>query len=254
MTSIRLALYRQLAPEGRHETGLSPTNKIVCLLITLAALIAVAETEASIRQAHEAFFDFFEFVFVVAFTAEYVLRVYAAGEDSRYRGLNGRLRYIFSWWSLVDLMAILPFYLGFIAANNAFLLRIFRIVRIFRLSRMGRFSRAWAALSDALRARRYELVLSASLAALLLLFSSACLYIVEAPYQPDSFGSIPRALWWSVATLTTVGYGDVTPVTALGKLFAGVTAISGIGIIAMPTGILAAAFSNAFQRDAGSER
>jgi voltage-gated potassium channel len=78
--------------------------------------------------------------------------------------------------------------------------------------------------------------------------SSSLLYLVEAEAQPDAFGSLPRALWWSIATLTTVGYGDVTPITVLGKLFAGVTAIAGIGLIAMPTGVLAAAFSDALQR------
>lgn len=94
----------------------------------------------------------------------------------------------------------------------------------------------------------YELLLSVGVAGLLLLLSSAFLYAVEAAAQPEAFGSVPRALWWSIATLTTVGYGDVTPITALGKLFAGITAVAGIGLIAMPTGILAAAFSDAFQK------
>ncbi|ATG74083.1 potassium channel protein [Zobellella denitrificans] len=248
MTKTRARLYRQLAPEGWERFGLSPTNKLVCLLILLAAFTAVIETEAGIRDAAPFVFDTLEAGFAILFTVEYLARIYAAGEDPRYGGIAGRLRYMLSWWALVDLLAILPFFLGFIAINNAFLLRLLRIVRLLRLSRLGRFSQAWSALAEAVKARMHELLLSLGLAGLLLLFSSACLYVVEAAHQPEAFGSVPRALWWSIATLTTVGYGDVTPITAWGKLFAGVTAIAGIGLIAMPTGILAAACSNAFQK------
>lgn len=244
----RQSLYRQLSPEGWDKVGLSPTNKLVCLLIVLASLIAIVETEATIRDSNAAVFDHLETFFVAIFSLEYFARVYAAGEYPKYGGLVGRFKYAISFWSLVDLIAILPYFIGFIAANNVFLLRLFRVIRLLRLSRLGRFSRALTALGDALKARVYELMLSIGLALLLLVFSSACLYAVEASNQPEAFGSIPRALWWSVATLTTVGYGDVTPITALGKFFAGITAVSGVAIIAIPTGILAAAFSNAFQK------
>lgn len=155
---------------------------------------------------------------------------------------------MFSFWALVDLVAILPYFLGFMTHNNAFLLRLLRLARMLRLARLDRFSQAWVSLAGALKSRSHELWLSAGVAGLLLLFSSCCLYVVEAAAQPEAFGSVPRALWWSIATLTTVGYGDVTPITALGKFFAGLTAVAGIGIIAMPTDILAAAFSDAFQK------
>ncbi|MCG6659926.1 potassium channel family protein [Halomonas campisalis] len=191
----------------------------------------------------------FFYSLVTLFILEYLLRLYAVGEDPRYRGIGGRIRYVFSIWALIDLIAILPFFLGFLTHSNAFLLRLLRILRILRLSRLGRFSRAWSALAEALKMRIHELLLSVGVAGLLLLFSSACLYVVEAADQPEAFGSVPRALWWSIATQTTVGYGDVTPITALGKIFAGLTAVAGIGIIAMPTGILAAAFSDAFQNN-----
>ncbi|WP_189472246.1 potassium channel family protein [Litchfieldella qijiaojingensis] len=224
-------------------------NKLVCVLILAASFIAIVETEPTIRDAYPLTFGGLEAFFVAVFSIEYLARLYAAGEDPRYSGIVGRVRYVFTWWALVDLIAILPFFLGFIAHNNAFLLRLFRILRLLRLSRLGRFSRAWAALAEALTARVHELVISIGVAGLLLLFSAACLYAVEAAHQPEAFGSVLRALWWSIATLTTVGYGDVTPITALGKLFAGITAVAGIGIIAMPTGILAAAFSDAFQNN-----
>lgn len=248
MKISKAALYRQLAPEVRLQLGLSVTNKVICVLILLAALTAILETEPTLRMLLPYLFPTLEAVFVVIFIVEYLLRLYAIGEDPRYRGWKGRLRYVFSFWALVDLLAILPYFLGFIAQNNAFLLRLLRLARMLRLARLGRFSQAWTALAEALQSGSHELWLSAGVAGLLLLFSSCCLYVVEAAAQPEAFGSVPRALWWSIATLTTVGYGDVTPVTAVGKFFAGLTAVAGIGIIAMPTGILAAAFSDAFQK------
>ncbi|MBE0402524.1 Potassium voltage-gated channel subfamily KQT; possible potassium channel, VIC family [Halomonas citrativorans] len=248
----KATLYQQLAPEARHEKGLSRLNQFICLLILLASMTAILETEPTLRLMAPGLFPALEAIFVGLFMVEYLLRLYAIGEDPRYRGLGGRLRYIFSFWALIDLMAILPYFMGFIVYNNAFLLRLLRLARMLRLARLGRFSQAWASLADALKSRSHELLLSAGVAGLLLLFSSCCLYVVEAAAQPEAFGSVPRALWWSIATLTTVGYGDVTPVTALGKVFAGLTAVAGIGLIAMPTGILAAAFSDAFQNKRNS--
>ncbi|MFI0472522.1 ion transporter [Halomonas sp. HMF6819] len=244
----RAELYRQLAPEARRQRGLSGVNRVICGLIILASLTAILETEPTLREPAAALFTTLEALFVVLFSIEYLIRLYAVGEDARYRGVTGRLRYMVTFWALLDLVAILPFFIGFVHQDNAFLLRLLRLARILRLARLGRFSRAWSSLSCALKTRAYELWLSAGVAGLLLLFSSACLYVVEADVQPEAFGSVPRALWWSIATLTTVGYGDVTPITPLGKIFAGLTAVSGIGLIAMPTGILAAAFSEAFRK------
>lgn len=244
---FRFYLYRHLFPEGRDGPGLSRVNKFICALIVLASFVAIMETEVLFYESFPFLFDGLEIFFVTVFIIEYCARLYAAGEDFRYRGFLGRIRYIFTWWSIIDLLAILPSLLGFLS-HNALLLRLIKVCRLLRLSRLGRFSNAWAALEQAMRSRSQELLLSAGVAGLLLLFSSALLYAVEAEMQPETFGSVPRTLWWSIATLTTVGYGDVTPVTALGKFFAGITAVAGIGLIAMPTGILAAAFSEAFQK------
>ncbi|TGG92800.1 ion transporter [Natronospirillum operosum] len=245
---MRALLYRHLEPEGRPEPGLSPLNTLIALLILLAVITVIAETEATLTGVHAALFSRLELFFGTVFTLEYLARVHAAGEDPRYRGLVGRLRYMVSIWALIDLVALLPFYFGILGTSNAFFLRLIRLLRLLRLSRLGRFSKAWDALADALHTRMHELMLSVGLALVLLVLSSACIYLVEAEQQPESFGSIPRALWWSIATLTTVGYGDVTPITTIGRIFAGVTAVAGIGLIAMPTGILAAAFSDAFQK------
>ena len=133
-------------------------------------------------------------------------------------------------------------------AAPSYLLRLARLLRILRVAKLGRFSRAWTFVGRAIASRRYELLLTFYAAVFVMIVSATLLYIVEGPSQPEKFGSIPRALWWSVVTLTTIGYGDVYPETGLGKVFAGLTAVLGIGLIAAPTGILAAAFSDALQQ------
>lgn len=240
------ALFYQVDPSARAQ-GISPFNAIICGLIVIAVLTAVLETEQTLIAQYSGVFLFAEWVFFLVFAFEYCLRVYVAPLNERFAGSFGRLRYIFSIWSLIDLLALLPFLLvGFDA--SAFYLRLFRLLRVLRIARLGRFTRAWKTLGKAFVSRRYELLVSGVLALILMLVSSTFLFIFEAEGQPEVFGSVPRALWWSVATLTTVGYGDVTPHTAIGQFFAGLTAFAGIGLVAMPTGILAAAFSDAFQR------
>ena len=128
------------------------------------------------------------------------------------------------------------------------LLRMARLGRILRLAKLGRMSRALEHLSEAVSSRREELLLSLMAGFFLMVVAATALYLAEGAIQPDKFGSILRALWWSVATMTTIGYGDVYPVTPLGKVLAAITAIFSIGFIALPTGILASAFSDAVQR------
>lgn len=138
---LRKTLYRQLAPEGWQAYGLSPVNKLVCVLILVASFVAILETEDSIRDSLPWAFSGLEVLFVALFSVEYLARLYAAGEDPRYRGWQGRVRYVFTWWALVDLIAILPFFLGFIT-HNTFMIRLLKVCRLLRLSRLGRFSRA----------------------------------------------------------------------------------------------------------------
>ncbi len=251
----RAAAYRHLEPSAWPHAGLSPVNRAIAIVICVAVAFAIMESEPEILMGHAYIFLGVEAILTPIFIAEYVARLWVAPEHPRYAGRFGRLRYALSWPALLDLAAIVPVFLTALG-SEAFLLRLFRLLRILRLARLGRFSSAMAAIGQAMRSRRYELFMSLGIACLLLLTSSTLLYLVEGEVQPETFGSIPRAMWWSVATLTTVGYGDVIPLTAFGKVLAGATALTGIGLIAMPTGILAAAFSDALQhqRDAARDR
>ncbi|WP_198411371.1 ion transporter [Marinimicrobium alkaliphilum] len=243
--SVREVLYRQLEPSAR-EAGLSFTNRCIACLIIFATLVAVFETEVTVRSLFPGFFLYAEIFFIALFSVEYIARLIAAGEQEKYAGFAGRIRYLFSKWSIIDLIAILPFILT-LGGVNLVVVRLLKFLRLVRILRLGPFGAAWSIMGEAISRRKYELLLSLVVAGFLLVFSASFIYVAEAAAQPEEFGSIPRSLWWAVATLTTVGYGDVTPVTVMGRIFAGFAAAAGIGLVAMPTGVLAAAFSDAFQ-------
>jgi voltage-gated potassium channel len=249
-TQLRQTVWRQVDPEAYQSEGLSLTNKVVVCVVALSSLVAVLETEPTIESRAPWAFACLEWLFAVLFMTEYLIRLWAEGENPRFRGVRGRLRYALTPAAIIDLMSFLPSLLVPVmpGISNLMLLRVFRLIRIFRLARLGRFSAAMRHLSDAVSERREELLLSLMLSTFVLVFSAATMYILEGDSDPQIFGSIPRAMWWSVCTLTTVGYGDAYPHTVLGKICGGLTSIAGIGLIAMPTGILAAAFSDAFQR------
>lgn len=180
---MRERLYQHIESSSWPEKGLSPFNAVVCVLILLAVLTAVLETEPVLRERYGLLFQVLELIFFILFSIEYGLRVWVAGEDPRYRGFKGRLRYMVSFWALLDLIALLPFLLS-LGEANAFLLRLMRVVRLLRVARLGRFSKALNALGQALYQRRHEMILSAGAAFMLLLFSASMLYVVEALTNP----------------------------------------------------------------------
>ena len=247
--ALRRRVYEQLEPHARGETGLSITNKFLVLCIILASALAILDTEPTVSEGYGRHFRSAELLFGVIFSVEYFARLWIAPENPRWaRYRFPRLRYAFSIQALIDLLAIVPTLVPSNAGAGSVLLRFFRVLRILRLAKLGRMSTAWHDLATALSERRHELLLTVSIAGFVLLVASTLMYWAEADAQPDKFGSIPRAMWWCIVTLTTVGYGDTFPVTVLGKMLSGLVAIAGIGLIAMPTGILAAAFSDVVQR------
>ncbi|MBN8530803.1 MAG: ion transporter [Alphaproteobacteria bacterium] len=251
--TIRRKLYLALEPTARQDGHLSILNRILCALILLSVGLCVLETENSLTMGREALFLAVEYTFSIVFAVEYLARLWICVEKPEYAGPWGRLKYALSFFTLIDFIALLAVVI-MTMDSTPLLLRFIRLVRILRVARLGRFSKAVQRMRFALSSRLPDLMLSLSVAGVVLIIFSTLLYLAEGDVQPEHFGSIPRAMWWGVATLTTVGYGDVYPVTALGRILGACTAVMGIGLIAMPAGILASAFSDAMEEERKSAR
>jgi voltage-gated potassium channel len=246
--ALRRAVYRQLEPRAWTGKGLSPVNAVLVVLVLLAAGAAILETEPMLSAGREPLFRMLELGFGIVFAVEYVLRVWTAVDNPSCAGHRfPRLRYMASPIAIIDLLATLPALFAFGGAPSL-LLRFVRVLRLLRLAKLGRSSQAWEHIRAAVSERRYEFTLMLGLLGLAILIAGSLMYLVEGEAQPDKFGSIPRALWWAIVTLTTVGYGDTYPVTGLGRLVGGVIAVLGVMVIALPTGLFASSFTEGIQR------
>jgi voltage-gated potassium channel len=237
--SLRSRVHRQLSPEGR----MTHTARFLILAILVATVLAIAETEPLAADGNELWFRVAELGFAAIFSVEYGLRLWCAPEA----GMS-RLRWMRTPTAIIDIVAILGSLLPFVGANTM-LLRMLRVVRMVRIAKLGRFSRAFAITERAIRSRASHLGVALMLFLFFLVGSATLIYLIEGDLQPDKFGSIPRSLWWTSVTMTTVGYGDVVPVTPFGKIVAALISIGGIVLIAIPTGIMAAAFSDEFAEE-----
>ena len=245
---LRDKLYREMEPNARDKGGLSPINLTIVILVLLSFLALALETEPTLSAGWQTALAIFNVSIVVIFAIEYLARFWVAGADPRYRGLFGRLRYIFSPYALTDLIAFLPELLWLVFAprgSGAEALMLLRVLRLARLVKLARFVPAFDVLGATMQRAGTQLLTTLAMALVLVYVSAVALYYIEGigGAQQASFGSIPRAIWWAIATLTTVGYGDVYPVTPLGRMFASIIALAGIGVVALPAGVFASAFS-----------
>lgn len=258
--TMRGRIYQALEPDGLRR-GVSLTTVALVALVLLSFAMMALETEATradttMPPGSAALISNVNTVIVILFAIEYVLRLWAAGEDPRFRGLGGRLRYMTTPLALADLAAFLPELVLtlFVADTSGSTLAALRALRLFRLFKLARYVPAFGIVGAAVRRAGPPLLASLAVAAAQVFVAALILYFVEGiqpnpehPEQAERFGSVIRAMWWSVVTLTTVGYGDVYPVTALGRFAAALVAIAGIGIVALPTGILASSFAEEFR-------
>jgi len=244
MLQLRKSLYRILETSAGKRRGVSFIfNLLLISIITLNAIAIVLHTVPEYNQRFVRLFYDFELFSVIFFTIEYILRLWVCVEQDKYRHwFWGRLRYMVSGSALIDFLAIFPFYFSLFATDLA-IVRILRLFRIFRLFRISRYSHAFRLIQNVVADKKEELILSTILVIFMLIIVSSVMYYVEHPAQPDKFSSIPATMWWGVSAMTTVGYGDIHPITPLGKLLGGIAAIMGIGLFALPTGILVSGFN-----------
>ena len=221
---------------GYVELGLF--EKLIQILIVISLISFAFETLPNLSTAWQTVLKFTEIIIVLIFTIEYIIRISLC---------RPRLKYIFSFYGVIDILAILPFFLT--AGIDIKSIRAFRLLRLLRFVKLLKYNKAIRRLRDALIDAKDELILSGIVAGILLYLASIGIYYFEEEAQPDSFGSVFHSMWWAVCSLTTVGYGDVKPITVGGKIFTGIVLIIGVGIVAMPTAILASSFNNAKKKE-----
>ena len=240
--NIKRRVYSALNADPSKDRVSLVVTVVMIALIGLNLFAIILDSVRSIDNAWGYLFRAFEFICVATFSFEYLARIWSCTASPEYRHpVSGRLRFALRPLMLIDLFSIVPFYFSF-ATSNLLYLRLLRTLRVVRVARLNRYSSAMRLLAKVVREKREELVVTFGIALLILIMSSCLMYEIENYAQPDKFSDIPSTMWWSICTLTTVGYGDIYPVTPLGKLIAAFVSVLGIGLFAIPAGIIGAAF------------
>jgi len=243
-TSIRKSVYSILERES-HSLVDKLVHYSLMLLILITVIAVVLESDEEIYQRHKNLFLTLEYIAIAVFSIEYIMRVWSSGENSNYKHFKGRIKYMLTPMAIIDLLAVLPAWLGVIVSRDFMILRGLRLIRVFKLTR---YSRSMNLLTSVMKQESANIFSAFFLLTILILIAATGIHLVERYHQPQHFGSIPEAVWWATVTLTTVGYGDVVPITGAGKIFGIIILMSGIGMAALPAGILASGFTKEINR------
>jgi voltage-gated potassium channel len=245
-----------LVEKGAHGSKINLIfDYFIVSLIILNVTAVALDTLTGVNPAILQFLRIFEIISIIIFTIEFLMRLYVS--DITHPASNkfySAFKFILSPYGLIDLLAILPFYVPFIIKTDLRFLRILRLVRFFRIFKISRYNTTLKLIWDVIKEKKAEIQMTFFIALLLMLVSAFMMYHVENPVQPDKFTNIFTSLWWTVATLTSVGYGDISPVTVLGKIISGIMALLGIGLIALPTGIISAGFTEKIGKDKSEKK
>jgi len=254
MYPFKRKIFEVIQPTSTERTAGWIFNLVIIALIALSVVnvfIATFKLSEDVREV----LTIIETGTVIIFSLEYLLRFWTA--NYLYPELSpwkAKCRYVCSMMSLIDLLAILPFYLPFFLPTSLISLRSIRLLRLLRILKMNRYSDELISIGEVFKKKASQLLASVFMVSLLLIIASLLIYNVEHDVQPDLFENAFSGIWWAVATLTTVGYGDIYPVTVTGKIIAAVIAILGIGMVAIPTGILSSGFVEHLNEKKTSEK
>lgn len=247
---IRLRCYEVLERAEPGDRLSQIADVLLVTLIVLSATAIILESIGALYLDYGRYFLLFEVCTVGVFTIEYLLRLWCCVEGAAddTTAWQYRLRYMRSGTALIDLVAILPFYLIMLGMTGQLDMRFLRMFRLLRLLKLTRYSAAFNILVQAFRENGRSLAAAFFILLMVMLVAATGMYHFEQEAQPEAFSSIPAAMWWAFATLTTVGYGDITPITAGGRIFGALITVLGLGMVALPTGILASAYTEQLRR------
>jgi len=246
--SLRCKLCEILEQGSVLDGGSRLVSRALVILIVLNLVAAALETVPEFESRHRVLFALIEYGSLAVFTVEYGVRLWVAPENLSHRHLTStraRLAYARSPAGLIDLVAILPFWFAFAVPSD---LRVILVVRIARFLKLTRYSPAMRSLLEALYAERRALFGCLVILLGVTLIAATAMHLAEGHVQPEQFGTIPHAMWWAIATLGTIGYGDVVPITAVGRIIAALTILTGLILIGLPVGVVATAFADEVHR------
>lgn len=222
---------------------------LIIILIIISILSVILSTFDNIPIVVSHVITQLETLSIIIFTCEYILRVWTSDLLYGCGKIKSRLKYIFSFMAIIDLLAIIPFYLPFITKIDLRSLRALRLFRMVRIFKLNRYTTALNSVLIVLNKKKEQLISSMFVVIILMIISSILMYFCEHEAQPEIFDNAFSGLWWAIATLTTVGYGDIYPITVFGKIISAFLALLGIGLVAVPTGIISSGFSEEINDD-----
>jgi len=248
MIPIRRRAYEILEAARENDPQSRFCDGFLVLLISLNVMAVMLESVSVLAASYGPLFQRFELFSVSIFVVEYVARIWVCVERPGlkfHHPVWGRLRYMITLMAVIDLVVLLPFFLALLGGVDLRFLRVLRLLRVFRLTR---YSSALRLLTDVLKDEAANIGAALFILMMMVILSASLVYLAEFHVQPNVFGSIPDALWWAVITMTSIGYGDVVPITTVGKIFGAAIGIISVGMVALPTGIIASGFNQALHQ------
>lgn len=238
---MKRAIYELISFQDEYKS--SPFNIVIFGLILISIVLLIVESINPMYSNYKKIIDISNSIIMTVFVIEYILRIYISElTNPSTSKLRSAFKFIFSFYGLIDLLALLPFLLPFVIRIDFRFLRILRAFKFFRILKLNRYLRSIELIKDIIVEKRDELLSTFLITFFMIFLSGFLMYYIENPAQPDIFSDIPVSMWWAVATLTTVGYGDIYPITAFGKFIGSIISLLGIGVVALPTGIISVGY------------
>ena len=246
---FKVRLYEIMDKASEGDTASRVFDSVIVTLILLNMVVVILESVEDLPEQYVNLLAGFETISMYIFAVEYLLRLWTCTLDERFQKLiAGRIKFVFSPLALADLIAILPFFLPWFFSVDLRFMRAIRLFRLFMVFKMGRYSRSLRTFGNVLRREKEELMVTMFVLFVILVIASGLMYFAENDAQPEVFSSIPATMWWGIVTLSTVGYGDAYPVTPFGKMLGAAIALMGVGMFALPAGILGSGFSEELRK------